>query len=157
VIVDGDVSAFGGGAGAAMIDPLIENNAGANASAEGSVKNRFVAFAGAPDGFGEAGRRRGTFNSLVRWKLRQQGIFGVLMITPRWGSRGPGLLMPIAATASAYRGLELSAAAMASWTEARPSASVPRLDMGTRVLERMFPRASTNPAATFVPPISTPR
>ena len=76
---------------------------------------------------------------------------------PFRGSRGPGLLMPIAATDARRFGSLSNAAAMARSTASNPSASLPPLDMGMRTFDRISPRGVTNPAATFVPPMSIPR
>src|SRR5690349_23855053 len=79
------------------------------------------------------------------------------MTTPRRGSSGPGLLMPMAATEVRRFDWESSAAEMALSTAARPAAASRSLTIGTRTLERISPRGVTIPAATFVPPMSTPR
>src|SRR5207248_1221258 len=46
---------------------------------------------------------------------------------------------------------------MVSTTAASPSAALLRATIGRRVRATIWPRESTSPAATFVPPISMPR
>lgn len=55
VVVDGDVTTFGGAACAAVIDLAIENDAGSDAGAQRGVENVAIADACAPDGFGQGG------------------------------------------------------------------------------------------------------
>ena len=77
------------------------------------------------------------------------------MITPLFGSRGPGEQIPIPLTAIFTS--ELSSTALtADSTAPSPSAGFPFADIGIFVCCLISPLLSTRPAATFVPPTSTP-
>src|SRR5262249_25160181 len=54
-VVDGNVSSLGGTAGAAVIDGAVEHDPGADAGAQGRVKNIAVTNAGTPERFRQSG------------------------------------------------------------------------------------------------------
>ena len=78
---------------------------------------------------------------------------GGFRITPVRGSSGPGAQIPIPATEWRPLGRALE---MADRIASKPSAADPFATMGIRFCERISPLALTSPAATLVPPISTP-
>src|SRR3954452_25325390 len=87
-------------------------------------------------------------------KSRQQGRFGELIMIPRLGSSGPGDDMPMPSTDAT---LDFIAASITRFTQSMAVCAEPLATMGTRVLERILPASFTTPAATLVPPISTPK
>src|SRR5439155_25442669 len=88
-----------------------------------------------------------------RGKLRQQGILGGLRITPVVGSSGPGAQMPIPFTLEVPVG---RTCAIAESTACKPRSAESVETIVTRRCERISPAAFTSPAATLVPPTSTP-
>src|SRR5262249_54502843 len=94
--------------------------------------------------------------SAASGKPRQQGTFGGLSTTPVLGSSGPGAHNPMPLTAPRASGASETTASTALTTAAKPVAASPAGIMGTRVLCETSPLESTSPAATLVPPISTP-
>src|SRR5438270_13959690 len=84
----------------------------------------------------------------------QQGRFGGFDTTPVNGSRGPGAQIPTPRISAAETSRRRVSTAVR--TEARPCSAVPVADIGVRVIDFTFPEESTNPAATLVPPTSTP-
>src|SRR5215467_1056197 len=97
--------------------------------------------------------------SPVSGKSLQHGRFGGLITTPALGSSGPGEHIPIprirfcgpvAATAFS------DTVSIVLVTAASPLAGPSLHTMGLRVWHRISPLGSTRPAATFVPPMSTP-
>jgi hypothetical protein len=74
-------------------------------------------------------------------------------MTPVFGSSGPGAQIPIPPTSAASSGMTR---AIAERTAFRPSSANEFEIIGSRTWEEISPLASTSPAATFVPPMSTP-
>jgi len=80
------------------------------------------------------------------------------MTIPVFGSSGPGAQIPIPEIDPSVPGREWAAARTASiaeMTAAKPAAAL-LAAMGVRIWKLISPSAFTRPAATFVPPTSTP-
>src|SRR5262249_19623293 len=91
--------------------------------------------------------------SAAKGKFRQQGMFGGLRITPVFGSSGPGAQIPIPLTEDGPSG---SKCAIAEKAACNPRSGESFENIATRFWERISPFEVTTPAATLVPPISTP-
>ena len=96
------------------------------------------------------------WTSAASGKFRQHGRFGGFSTVPDMGSSGPGAQIPMPASALHSSGWPARTPRIACSTAAKPSRAEPRAGMGTRIFARIFPAGSTSPAATLVPPISTP-
>ncbi len=95
-----------GGSGAAVIQAAVEDDAGADAGAEGGVEHIAIACARSPQRFGETGCI-GVVVEFHRQRIQPLGLasqrkiapalgrFGGLMTTPVAGSSGPGEQIPI--------------------------------------------------------------
>src|SRR5713101_2927180 len=97
--------------------------------------------------------------SAASGKFRQHGRLGGLMTTPVFGSSGPGEQMPtprIKLCAPAALAAWADAASIALVTDASPREAPSFETMGLRVWHKISPLGSTRPAATLVPPMSTP-
>src|SRR5271155_1977203 len=94
----------------------------------------------------------------ARGKLRQPGRFGGLITMPVRGSSGPGaqIPMPEIKLTDSERGLTaVGTESIAQVTAAKPAVASAAA-IGTRVWWVISPVELTKPAATFVPPTSTP-
>src|ERR1019366_2838998 len=97
--------------------------------------------------------------SAASGKFRQHGRLGGLMTTPVFGSSGPGEQIPtprIRLCAPATLTAQADAVSIALVTAASALAAPSFETMGLRVWHKISPLGSTRPAATFVPPTSTP-
>ena len=104
-----------------------------------------------------AERPKTRWTSAANGKFRQHGTFGGFRMTPVVGSSGPGAQIPMPLRLECASGCAAKTLSMADCTAAKPAAEDSRAGMATRVWKRIVPSASTRPAATFVPPMSTPR
>jgi hypothetical protein len=166
-IVDGVVTTFRGGTGAAVINVAIEYNAGANSGADGGAENVSIATPAPHKRF-----RQGSGVAIVVDANRQSIGFRYLgcqrKIAPAWkirrvdddaGSRieRAGRADPDAGNRRWTRNQALVAArteSMAEITAAKP-ATASFATIGVRVWKVISPAAFTRPAATLVPPTST--
>src|ERR1039458_8998441 len=89
-------------------------------------------------------------------KLRQHGTLGGLSTTPVLGSSGPGEQIPMPLMAVRASGARANRASTAPLTAANPVGGSAVATIGTRAFCMICPVESTRPAATLVPPTSTP-